>query len=58
MDKTELGMENEYQLCVNCFNCKTKGTDIYCKFGVFREKKTKFIIYSPQDFDCPEYDEM
>lgn len=57
----ENGNENTTgsQLCIECFNCKTKGDEIYCKFGVFKEKKTsRPIIYVSQDFDCPEWDEM
>ena len=61
-------MENEYwlntentsdnqKLCVDCFNCRTKNDDIYCRFGIWKEKKPKIITYIPQDFDCPEYEE-
>ncbi len=53
------GEQNNFQLCVRCFNCKSKSDEIYCKFGCFKEKKsTRPIIHVPQDFDCPEYDEV
>ncbi len=51
--------ESNFQLCIRCFNCKLKDNEIYCKFECFREKKTsRPITYVPQDFDCPEYEEM
>lgn len=46
------------QLCVKCFYCRTKQNNIYCKFGLWEEKKPKMITCIPQDFDCPEYEEV
>lgn len=61
-------MENEYwinientndnqKLCVDCFHCRTKGDSIFCRFGLWKEKRPKIITYIPQDFECPEYEE-
>ena len=55
-----LNIENtgdNQKLCVECFNCKTKDEWIFCKIGVWKEKKPKVITYVPTDFDCPEYEE-
>jgi hypothetical protein len=48
---------NNQKLCVECFNCKIKGDTIFCKIGVWSEKRPKIITYVPQEFDCPEYEE-
>ena len=45
-------------LCINCYNCKQKKDKVYCKFGVFEEKAGTPILHTPQDYDCPEFDEM
>lgn len=46
------------ELCVNCFNCKTKKESVYCKFGYFQVKKGAPIIYTPYEFECFSYEEM
>jgi hypothetical protein len=46
------------RLCTSCFNCKTKNGDIYCKLGVWKEtSNNNTILYSPFDFNCPEWEE-
>lgn len=45
------------KICKNCFNCKTRNGEIYCKEGNFKEKSSKTIIYTPVDFDCCEWEE-
>jgi hypothetical protein len=49
----------KHQLCRDCINCKTKDGEVYCKFGVFKEKidKLRPILHIPQDFNCTEYEE-
>ena len=56
MMERKLWLNIDYNICLNCFNCKTKLDEIYCIKGHFKEKKTKQITYIPQDFDCSEYD--
>jgi hypothetical protein len=58
MPESILDVTLERQLCKNCFNCKIKGNKVYCKFGLFEEKKDTVLLYIPQDFDCPEYEEV
>ena len=45
------------RLCVNCFNCKTKNGDVYCKLGVWKEKKGKSILHIPETFNCRLWEE-
>lgn len=45
------------KLCVDCFNCKKKKNETYCKIGVWKEKGDKTILHSPYDFSCPHFDE-
>ena len=47
------------KLCVDCFHCKTKNKEVYCKKGCFREnpQSNKSILYTPSDFDCEFYED-
>ena len=52
-----INVNDEQRLCIECYHCKIKRDDIYCKFGAWKEKLPKIITYVPQDFDCPEFEE-
>ncbi len=57
MQIQDIKMEKEeWPLCVNCFNCKTKLNKVYCKLGFFKQNKTKSLLFTPTDFDCESYD--
>lgn len=45
------------RLCINCFNCKKKRDDVYCKLGAWKEKYTETILHTPYDFNCNKWDE-
>lgn len=49
--------EEEIKLCVDCFHCKTKNKEVYCKFGFWKEVDDgKSILHTPFDFNCTEWD--
>ena len=55
MDKKKIGEQ-----CVNCFNCKKRGNEVYCKLGVWTERAedvNKIRYHIPQEFGCPSYEE-
>jgi len=45
------------KLCIDCYLCKVKNGEIYCKEGYFSEKVGRSIIYTAYDFDCCEWEE-
>jgi hypothetical protein len=48
----------QIKLCVDCFKCKTRKKKVYCKLGVWEEiENGKSILYTPFDFNCPEWEE-
>ncbi len=47
------------KLCTDCFNCKKKNGEIYCKLGVWKESDNgKTILHTPFDFNCPRWEEV
>lgn len=46
------------KICRDCFKCKTRKGEVYCKEGYFKEKPNKSIIHTPVDFDCYEWEEV
>ena len=54
-------MKNKYNtkifLCIDCYNCKIKDNEVYCKMGYFSKvKEGEILLLSPFDFDCYEWD--
>ncbi len=46
------------KLCTDCFECKKKKGEIYCKLGVWKELDNgKTILHTPFDFNCNRWDE-
>jgi hypothetical protein len=46
------------RLCVDCFNCRTKGGKYYCILGhFFKNSQSDIMIYTPEDFGCNEWED-
>jgi hypothetical protein len=47
------------RLCLDCFNCKKKNNQIYCKLGVWKEVDNgKSILHTPFDFGCNKWEDV
>jgi Neuraminidase (sialidase) len=56
--KEQKKQDIEIKLCVDCFNCKTRRKQIYCKLGVWKEDDNgSTILHTPYDFNCPKWEE-
>lgn len=51
--------EKTIRLCINCFNCKKKQNKIYCKLKRWEPvvDTGKTILFTPYDYNCPDYEE-
>ena len=38
-------------------NEDVKNKKVYCKLGVWEETNDRSILYTPYDFNCPEWNE-
>lgn len=48
----------EIMLCIDCFKCKKKKNEIYCKLGIWKEiDKGQSILHTPYDFSCNKWEE-
>ena len=51
-------IEKHNKLCIDCFHCKQKNNNVYCKERFFDNiDENKFLTLSPHDFDCPFWNE-
>jgi len=50
-------MNKNYPMCINCYNCKIKNEEVYCKEGYFKKINIKkILLYTPFDFDCYKWE--
>ena len=51
-----INQDIETKLCTECFNCKKKNADVYCKLGVWKElDNNRSILHTPYDFNCNQW---
>lgn len=49
-------LDNNYQFCIECINCKIKRNTLYCTKGKFVNKQLyNIIIMTSFDFNCGDY---